>query len=394
MAGPHPAFAIGIIACVFLALYLTFLVLGSIPFFQRHFLYAHKVHTLWWHKIDRPEYWGFAKNQVTPFSLTTCDGQTLYAWHVMPLPVYLKHERKLAAQNSGFCDDVTATENFKLLRDDPESRFIVYFHGNAGHIAQAIRPASYHALTNTSRYHVLAIDYRGFGRSTGTPTEKGLIIDAVTAVNWAVQTAGVPHSRIVVLGQSLGTAVATATAEYFAKEGTDFAGVVLVAGFSSLPTMLSHYAISGYVPIMAPFRLWPWLLHQVMRVIVDKWESANRLREITQIVKARNGRLRLHLVHAKNDWDIPCHEDDKLFAGAVQGLIGDGETMGDARLATEKLGRTINRGKDSFVTNWIDRDIVIRQELFPYGGHNDLMFFAPMLTAVMKSFEVADESEE
>ena len=247
---------------------------------------------------------------------------------------------------------------------------IIAVHGNAGHIAQAIRPSSFHALTDTSRYHVLAIDYRGFGRSTGTPSEKGLIIDAVTAVNWAVNTAGVPHSRIVLLGQSLGTAVAAATAEYFAKEGIDFAGVVLVAGFSSIPTMLSHYAISGYVPILLPFRVWPWLLRQVMKVIVDKWESANRLRETAQIVKARNGRLRLHLVHAKNDRDIPCHEDDKLFAGAVGGLaVGDGEEgMSDERLAIEKRARTVNRGKDSFVTTWVDGDVIVRQELFPYGG--------------------------
>ncbi len=45
---------------------------------------------------------------------------------------------------------------------------------NAGHVAQGIRPASYHALTDTSNYHVLAIDYRGFGHSSGSPTEAGL----------------------------------------------------------------------------------------------------------------------------------------------------------------------------------------------------------------------------
>jgi hypothetical protein len=212
----------------------------------------------------------------------------------------------------------------------------------------------------------------------------------------------------VLLGQSLGTAVATATAEYFAKEGTDFAGVVLVAGFSSIPTMLSGYAISGWVPILAPFRAWPWLLRQVMRVIMDKWESANRWRETVQLVKARNGRLRLHLVHAKNDWDIPCHEDDKLFAGAVGGFVGAyGEGMSEERLAAEKLTRTVSRGKDSFVATWAEGDVVIRQELFPYGGelfsechslverltllgHNDLMYFAPMLVAVIKSFDFGD----
>lgn len=238
-------------------------------------------------------------------------------------------------------------------------------HGNAGHIAQAIRPPTFHALTDTSNYHVLAIDYRGFGRSTGSPTEKGLILDAATAINWAMDVAGIPASRIVLLGHSLGTAVAAATAELFAKDGVDFAGVVLVASFSSLPTMLSGYAIAGYVPVLAPFRLSPWLLRQVMKCIVDKWESAARLRSLTRMIKARGGRLRLSLVHAKNDWDIPFHEDDKMFAGAVGGLI---EGLDGERLAADKAARTVQRGKDAFVTTWTEGDIVIRQELFAHGG--------------------------
>ena len=254
-------------------------------------------------------------------------------------------------------------------------------HGNAGHIAQAIRPPSYHALTNTSRYHVLAIDYRGFGHSTGSPTETGVIIDATTAVEWATKVAGVPASRIVLLGQSLGTAVASATAEHFSRnEGIDFAGVVLVSGFSSLPTMLAGYAIAGWVPVLYPFRAWPWLLNKFMSFVVDKWPSADRLRETVRAVKARRGRFHLHLVHAKNDLDIPCHEDDKLFAAAVSGLepelptgggvSGTQRTMDDKSLMREKEKRTVHRGEDAFVTTWKDEesDIVIRQELYPRGG--------------------------
>ncbi|KAK1752968.1 Alpha/Beta hydrolase protein [Echria macrotheca] len=386
MAQSSGYIAIGVVIGIPVVLYLTFLILGSTAFFQRHFLYAHKFNTLLWHNINKPEYWGFAKCQVTPFSLKTCDSETLYAWHILPLKVYVEHEETLAAQETGFCRDITKTENFRLLREDPESRLIVYFHGNAGHIAQAIRPASYHALTYTSRYHVLAIDYRGFGHSTGSPTEKGLIVDAATAVNWAMNVAGVPASRIVLLGQSLGTAVATGVTEYFAKEGVDFAGVVLVAGFSSLPTMLSRYSIAGYVPILAPFRVSPWLLKKFMGFIVDKWASADRWEKITKMVKARRGRLRLHLVHAKNDWDIPYHEDDRLFAAAVRGTMEEAED-GES-LAVKKAARTVHRDRDSSVSTWTDGGVEIRQELFPYGGHNDLMFYAPVLIAVMRSFGI------
>ena len=65
------------------------------------------------------------ENQVTPFSLKTCDGQTLYAWHILPLPLYARHEETLAAQSTGVSADITKTENFKLLRDDPEARLII-----------------------------------------------------------------------------------------------------------------------------------------------------------------------------------------------------------------------------------------------------------------------------
>lgn len=62
---------------------------------------------------------------MTPFSLTTADNQTLYAWHVLPLPLYAQHEAALSSQPTGFSHDITATLNFRLLRDDPTSKLII-----------------------------------------------------------------------------------------------------------------------------------------------------------------------------------------------------------------------------------------------------------------------------
>ncbi|KAK3292848.1 Alpha/Beta hydrolase protein [Chaetomium fimeti] len=374
-----------------LGVYLVFLGLSAVPYFQRNFLYAHKVHTLWWRDINKPEQWGFAKNQVTPFHLTTADNETLYAWHILPLPIYAQHEAKLSAQPSGISPDITATENFRLLRDDPTAKLIISFHGNAAQLTQGYRPAHYHSLTGLhSPYHLLTLDYRGFGLSSGTPTETGLIRDAEAAVRWAVDTAGVAPARIVLVGHSLGTAVAAAAGERFAlREGWDFAGVVLVAGFSSLPDMLSGYAIAGWVPVLRPLTWWPWLLGKVMGRVVDRWDSAGRWREVVKGVKGRGGRLRLSLVHAKDDWDIPAHEDDKVFKAAVEGLTG-GEVDGE-EFEAEKKTRMVVRGKNSFIATWEEGDIVVRQELFPHGGHNSILTSAPVLVAVMKSFDLDDE---
>lgn len=87
-------------------------------------MYAHKIHTLWWNDVREPQTWGFAKNQVTPFSLHTDDHETLFTWHIVPLPLYLQYEDKLSAQPEGFVDDFTKTENFKMLKD-PNVRLVI-----------------------------------------------------------------------------------------------------------------------------------------------------------------------------------------------------------------------------------------------------------------------------
>ena len=188
-----------------------------------------------------------------------------------------------------------------------------------------------------------------------------------------MKVAGIPSSQIVILGHSLGTAVASSIVESFAKRGVDFAGVTLVAGFSSLPTMLAGYSIGGVLPVLAPLRATPWLLEKAMNCVVDKWMSADRLRETVRAVKERNGRLNLQLIHAENDCDIPCIEDDKLFAAAVSGLRGNGDEgeaqqLDDKTFAREKEARTVYSGKDAFVATWEDGNIAIRQELHPTGG--------------------------
>ncbi|KAI2616145.1 alpha/beta-hydrolase [Hypomontagnella submonticulosa] len=376
------AIPLGVSLGVPVILYLSFILLGAFPFFQRHFLYAHRLNTLFWHDLNKPEYWGFARNQVTPFSLTTVDGEEIYAWHILPLPTYLKHEDKLQAQNPGFSNDITNTVSFSLLRDDPKSRLIIYFHGNAGHIAQGFRPDSYHTFTDSSQYHVLAIDYRGFGKSTGAPTEAGLIHDGAAAVDWAMHVAGIPASRIVVIGQSLGTAVVSGVAEHFAMQGIQFAGVILVAGFSNLPALLSSYAAAGFIPVLSPLRPIPPVLRFFQSFIVDKWESADRL---ARVVSSTRARLRLTLIHARNDLEIPSRESDVLFKSAASATID--EDCDEEGFSSWKEQRTLRREDGTFVTIMhAEPDILIRQELVPYGGHNDVMMSSAVSLAVMRSF--------
>lgn len=388
-------------------LYTGFIMLGITPFVQRHILYAHKVYQ-WWQDSDQPQHWGFARNQVTSFHLNTEDGERVHAWHILPLPIYRQNELALEAQPTGHCENELESESFRILKEDPNAKLIVYLHGNAGHLPSVVRAPSFNLYTATSDYHVIAIDYRGFGSSTGSPSEDGLILDASAAVQWAIDKAGVPPHRIVVVGHSLGSAVAAGVAERYARvHGTDFAGVIMVAGFSSLPNMLSGYAIAGWVPILRPVRNYPRILHFILSFIQDHWETSKRLQNIVEIVQRTNSQekaahtegghprrhLRLSLIHAADDMDIPCHEDDKTFASVVEPMIakktGTDVTAEQIQALKEECTRHI--GDNAFVSLWRDDDVTIRQERFPYGGHNNMVLYPPVLLEIMRTFEEAEE---
>ena len=68
-----------------------------------------------------------AGNQVTPFELSTPDGETLHAWHILPLRLYAKHEESISSSREpGLCKDVKQTESFRLLKEDPNAKVIIF----------------------------------------------------------------------------------------------------------------------------------------------------------------------------------------------------------------------------------------------------------------------------
>lgn len=66
------------------------------------------------------------ENQVRPFNISTPDGEALFAWHILPLALYTKHESFLSQERVGLAEDIEQTMAFKLLVTDPESRLVVY----------------------------------------------------------------------------------------------------------------------------------------------------------------------------------------------------------------------------------------------------------------------------
>jgi fermentation-respiration switch protein FrsA (DUF1100 family) len=139
------------------------------------------------------------------------------------------------------------------------------FHGNAGNIGHRLPIAR--VLANDLAYTVLMVDYRGYGLSTGDPTEKGIAIDAQTALDYIRKRNDLNSHRIVVYGQSLGGAVSI---DLVAKnKGTgDIRGLILENTFLSIAKMVPNV-------LPAAKYLTP-LLH-------EHWRSENMISQITDV---------------------------------------------------------------------------------------------------------------
>jgi pimeloyl-ACP methyl ester carboxylesterase len=213
---------------------------------------------------------------------------------------------------------------------------------------------------STFNTHILAIDYRGFGSSTGFPTEEGLTIDGIAAVNWAMEIATVPPNRIVILGHSLGTAVTAAVIEHFAQRGTEFAGVVLLAGFTDLKNLLADYCLVGW---LAPLRSYPRLLKYFTDRLLDTWPTADRISNFVRLSK----RVRLFILHSLDDYEIRPHHSDGLFTFAANATV-------DPRLPPQvlqgiKVQNTVYMDDGTYIStcNHVDDDKIIIEQVLPSG---------------------------
>lgn len=184
--------------------------------------------------------------QAQEVMLTSGDGEKLIAWFVAP------------------------------RGDKP---VVLYFQGNAEGLVARVDRFTWLTADGTG---LLALCYRGYGGSTGTPTEDGLIRDAVAAYDFA--RARYPAGRIVLFGKSLGTAVAVALAA-----GHEVAGMILDAPFSSAAE------VGAAVYPFAPVR---WFMK-------DKFHSDERIGRVS---------APLLVLHGEQDRIVPIRFAERLFA--------------------------------------------------------------------------------
>ncbi len=125
---------------------------------------------------------------------------------------------------------------------EPAPAAVLFLHGNAGNVTHRAR----HILAwQQAGVPVLVIDYRGYGRSEGRPTESGLYEDALAGYRY-LRGRGFAPQQIIVHGESLGTAAAAHVASVEAV-----GGVILEAPFPS-----ARAVAQSVLPVLGPLLVW------------------------------------------------------------------------------------------------------------------------------------------
>jgi uncharacterized protein len=200
---------------------------------------------------SRPEIALVAQLGVREVALNTADGLALLSWYLPP-----REGRPV----------------------------IAYFHGNGGHIGyRADRLARFAG----AGYGVLLAEYRGYGGNPGSPSETGLYDDARAALDF-LRHEGISPARIVLYGESLGTAVAVeiaATAQIVA--------LVLESPFTSVAAVAQYHYF--YVPATLLVR--------------DRFDALSRIGRVTAPILILQG---------GHDAVIPARFGQALFAAAPE----------------------------------------------------------------------------
>lgn len=160
---------------------------------------------------------------------------------------------------------------------------ILFCHGNAGNISGRLETIR---LLHDLGLNVFIFDYRGYGRSEGTPSETGTYRDALAAWRYLTQTRGIEDEKIITMGRSLGGSIAAWLAAH-----KDPAAAIIESSFTSAAQLAAG--------------LYPWL--PVRWLIKYDYNTLAYVQDIKAPV---------FMAHSRDDEIVPFHQGKILFEAA------------------------------------------------------------------------------
>ena len=169
---------------------------------------------------------------------------------------------------------------------------ILFCHGNGGNISNRI---SYLPIFRELGLATFLFDYRGYGKSGGTPSEEGTYADVEAAWQYLTQERQIPPQKIIIYGESLGGAIASYLAQKISQPNgnNNAGGLVLASTFTSISDRAAE--LYPFMPIRFLSRF--------------SYNSIERLPSI---------KIPVLVIHSIDDEIIPFHHGDRNFQVANQ----------------------------------------------------------------------------
>lgn len=250
----------GLLAAALMALYAS--VVGVVMFFEDKFIYFPTRYPDGdWRIALRALEEGSSVPAIEDCEFRTRDGVKLHGWYCTPPP-----------------------NGRGVLTPAPAAATLLWFHGNAGNITYR-----YDMIRRLIALpvNIFIVDYRGYGKSEGAPSEAGLYEDARAAWDYLIARRNIPAERIVIFGKSLGGVPAVDLAAEVRP-----AGLIVQSSFTSLADMAA---------ILMPF--------------LPRWLLSAKMNSLTKIAKVQCPKL---FIHSPADEVVPYTLGRRLFEAAPE----------------------------------------------------------------------------
>lgn len=187
--------------------------------------------------------------------------------------------------------------NAWYIKAQSDKPTVIYCHGQGENIS--LWQSVMQKLIDNG-YGVFMLEYRGHGRSSGSPSETGLYLDLESAIKYLKEVENVPQDNIVLWGRSLGGAV---VADIASRDS--FKGVILESTFTNIRDAAIHLVSTGMLEGRAGF--WKGISLNFVKCMpfVQKFETDRKVSKISSP---------LLIAASENDITIPCHMSKDLAA--------------------------------------------------------------------------------
>lgn len=178
---------------------------------------------------------------------------------------------------------IASTGNIQLqsyfLPHKSSDKLVIYFHGNAGNISHRMPDL---IQLNHMGVNVLGISYRGYGSSTGKPSEDGIYEDGIATLNYATNDLNFKQENIFMLGRSIGTTVAINTAQ-----SKNISGLILISPLTSGDDQAKEMGLGSISSIAG--------------------------KSFNNIAKVKNISCPTIVIHGTHDRVIPLHMGESIY---------------------------------------------------------------------------------